>query len=161
MLSHEWIVISLLAVLWLFKRTRYAATVYLVPYGLYLVAYSSLIISDKYYFSVSAGLNTVICFALFWGYKFNSISDIFKVHKYNINQVVGLLSVLLIAINCVGYWRWYNNVDIESVIYNSDYRFIVAVQVTLLYMGNLYNAWVDRREHRDYMRRNSVDMGTY
>lgn len=105
-------------------------------------------ISDGYYFSVSATLNAFICVALFKGYKFQSINDIFDINKYNINQKVGLLSLLLIVINYVGYGRWVNSPVLDSTVYISDYRFIQTVQILLLYIGNMSNAWADRRDYK-------------
>lgn len=147
-MSHHFIFIGLLSVLFLFKRTRYASFVYLVPYFAYMILQSNGWIPDGYYFSISAGLNTVICIALFKGYKFESINDIFNLNKYNINQKVGLLSILLIAINYVGYGRWVNSPILDLTVYQSDYRFIQSVQILLLYIGNMINAWADRRDHK-------------
>ncbi|HHZ71179.1 MAG TPA: hypothetical protein EYN54_13080 [Methylococcaceae bacterium] len=144
MSDHHWLFMGLFSALFLFKRTRYASVVYVVPYVLYLSAHSNLLIPDDYYHAISATLNLFIFVALFVGYKCDSINDIFNLHKYNINQKVGLLSVLLVFINLVGYWKYYHGAT-DAIVYNSDYRFIVAVQLFLLYIGNMNNAWVDRR----------------
>lgn len=149
MQQHHLVFIGLLSALLLPKRTRYASFVYLVPYIIYLLLYHKGLIPDSYYFAVSATLNTIIFLALFKGYKLTSINDIFNLNKYTINQKVGLLSVLLVLINFVGYCRWYYGVEgFQSTIYDSDYRFIVGIQISLLYIGNMIDAFVDRRDHK-------------
>ena len=152
-MSREFIVIGLLSVLFLFKRTRYASFIYLVAFVSYYFSYSKGLIPDEYYFEVSATINTFIFLALFKGYKCSSINDIFTLQKYNTNQKVGLLSVLLVVINFVGFCRYNHNDVFDPSIYNSDYRFIEAVQISLLYVGNMFNAWMDRRDYKRAMVR--------
>lgn len=143
---HHYLFIGLLSVLFLFRRTRYASFVYLVPYFIYLYAYANGWIPEGRYHAISATLNTFIGVLLFKGYEYNGLGKVLNLHKYNVNQKVGLLSFLLVFVNLIGYWRYENNLD--ATIYNSDYRFIVAIQISLLYIGNMINAWVDRRDHK-------------
>lgn len=155
-MSHHLIFIGLLSVLFLFKRTRYASFVYLVPYIVYLCLYSKGLIPDSRYHAISATLNTFIFILLFRGYEYTGINNIFNLHKYSINQKVGLLSFSLVFVNLIGYWRYENG--LIATIYNSDYRFIVSVQIFLLYIGNMKDAWVDRRDHqRALVRLTDID----
>lgn len=156
MLNHEIIIIGLLSVLFLFKRSRYASVVYLIPYIIYVSAYSKGWIPNDYYFAASATFNLPIILLLFKDYKFTKINDIFDLNKYTINQLVGLLSIALVFINFTGWVRYVHRID--ATIYNSDYMFIVSVQVSLLYIGNMFNAWVDRRnDKRALVYLNSCD----
>ena len=156
MLIHDYIFIGLLSVLFIFKRTRYASFVYLVPYIIYLYLYSKGFIPDNMYHSISATFNTFIGVLLFKDYEYTGFNNLFNLHKYKVNQKVGLLSFLLVFVNLVGYWRYEN--DFVATIYNSDYRFIVAVQISLLYIGNMINAWVDRRNNqRALVRLTDID----
>jgi len=96
---------------------------------------------------------------LFKDYKFTTINDIFNLNKYTINQLVGLLSVSLVLINMVGYLRYHHGYDAE--LYNGAYRIVVALQISLLYIGNMINAWMDRKEHKSYLFSNPDDNGKY
>ena len=91
--------------------------------------------------------------ALFRDYKYKGLDNIFNFHNYNINQLVGVLSLLLIFVNLSGYCYWVKDYNLPPTIYNSDYRFIVAVQITLLYIGNMLNAWADRADYKRAMVR--------
>ena len=144
--NHHLIFIGLLSVLFLFKRTRYASLTYLVPYVIYLYAFINGWIPDSHYHVTSATLNTFIFVCMFKGFKYPGLDNIFNLHKYTINQIVGFLSFLLVFINLVGWMRYENG--FSATIYNNDYRFIVAVQIALLFIGNMINAWVDRRDHK-------------
>lgn len=142
MLANSYIFIGLLSVLFFFKRTRYAASIYLTPYLFYLYCMGHGLIPDEYYHASSATFNLFIFVFLIKSYRPETIHDIFNWHKYNINEKVGLLSALLVVINFVGYCR-YENGDLAT-IYNSDYLFIVSVQIGLLYIRNMIDAWNDR-----------------
>lgn len=151
MSNHHLIFIGLLSVLFLFKKTRYASSVYLVPYITYLYLYSKGFIPDSQYHVISATFNTFIFVCLFKGYKYTGLNNIFNLYKYTVNQKVGLLSFLLVFVNLLGWMRYENGFN--ATIYNSDYRFIVAIQISLLYIGNMINALVDRRDHKRAMVR--------
>jgi len=154
--EHHFIFIGMLLVLLLFKRSRYASFVYLVPYVIYFYLYLKGLIPDNFYHSISATFNTFIGILLFKGYEYTGFNNIFNLHKYKVNQKVGLLSFLLVFINLVGYWKYEHGFG--ATIYNSDYRFIVAVQISLLYIGNMINAWVDRRNNqRSMVRLTDID----
>lgn len=148
MSSHHYVFIGLLSVLFFFKRTRYASSVYLVAYLLYLYALTNGMIPDAHYHVISSTLNAFIFISLFVGYEYKGLNSIFNLHNYSINQLVGILSILLVVINLVGWVRYSKDVSSSPTVYNSDYRFIVGLQITLLYIGNMINAWVDRRDHK-------------
>lgn len=147
MLTHDFIFIGLLSVLFLFKRTRYASLVYLSAYVFYSCTFPH--ISSNYYHATSATINLFIFMLLFKDYKLTNLNDIFNLNNYTINQKVGLLSLLLILVNFLGCIKYQSG--LSSTIYNSDYRFIVIVQISLLYIGNMIDAWVDRRDHQHFM----------
>lgn len=150
--THHLIFIGLLSALLLPKRTRYASSIYLVPYVPYLF-FKSYILTEipQYYHAISATLNLFIFIFLLIDYKANEFSDLFNWHKYTVNQKVGLLSFLLMFVNLIGWMRYENG--FTATIYNSDYRFIVAVQISLLYIGNMIDAWADRgNQKRDLVR---------
>jgi len=72
-------------------------------------------------------------------------------NKYTVNQLTGLLSLLLIIVNLIGWIRLSKGYG--PTIYNNDYRSIVLAQISILYIGNMINAWVDRRDHKRAMVR--------
>ena len=144
MLLHDAIFIGLLSVLFLFKRSRYASFVYLVAYSLYLTIFDY--VPSNYYHATSATINFFIFKALFKGDKFKTLSSLLSWRNYRVNHIVGLLSLCLIFVNLVGYIDYMNYSPATE--YNENYRFIVAVQIFLLYIGNMLYAYVDRRDHK-------------
>lgn len=123
---------------------------------MYVSAYSKGLIPSDYYFAASATFNLPIILLLFKDYKLTKINDIFDLNKYTVNQLVGLLSIALVFVNFTGWIRYGHKMD--ATIYNSDYLFIVSAQISLLYIGNMINAWVDRRDDkRALVRLNSSD----
>jgi len=140
----DFILIALLVVLVGFKRSRYAASCFLLVSALFLFVSSSL--PGGYYFSASAGANTLLFFMLIKSYKLGFIKHLFSWKKYKANNIVAALSLVLILINIVGYSDY---LQYKSVLnYNNSYTLIVCFQVAILYIGNMLSAYVDRYNYK-------------
>ena len=144
MLLYDFIFVGLLTALLFFKRSRYASFVYLVAYSLYLAVIDY--IPSDYYHATSATLNLFILIALFKDNKFNTLSSLLSWRNYRVNHIVGMLSGLLILINLIGYIDYMNY--LPPTEYNNSYNLIVAIQIFILYIGNMLHAYVARYNHK-------------
>jgi len=138
------VLIILLFILVLFKRSRYAASCYLVVTAIFISLSPSF--PEGYYFSVSSGVNALLFFMLVKSCNLDFVRNLLKWKRYRVNYIVAGLSLVLILINMVGYSDYLQ--DKSPLNYNNSYTFIVCLQVAILYIGNMLSAYVDRYNNK-------------
>ena len=139
--DHNLIFIGLLSTLCFFNKSRYAAIFYLIAFAIYVNFY--WVIPKQYYYLLSATTDTFVFIFLFNERKFKKITKLLKTEPYKINKPVALLSAPLVLLNFIAYHYHVNEVFPE--FYKPIYIMIVSVQIALLFLGIIINAYIDRR----------------